>query len=47
MYRDYGVSMLAICVISVIICAPLGAILTVSLGPKWLAKTEQHLEEKK
>ena len=32
--------MLTICVISVVICAPLGAILTVSLGPKLLYKTE-------
>jgi hypothetical protein len=37
-YEQYGVKMLTTAVLSIIITAPLGAILTNSLGPKWLER---------
>lgn len=39
-YEDYGNFFLTAAVISIVLTAPIGAVLTNSLGVKWLNKTE-------
>jgi hypothetical protein len=40
-YIPYGIKSLTASVLSIIITAPMGAILLSSLGPKWLTKSDR------
>ena len=39
-YKEYGVAMLTTAVFAIVFTAPIGAILTNTLGPLWLSKSE-------
>jgi NhaP-type Na+/H+ or K+/H+ antiporter len=39
-YKDYGVQILTTAVFAIVFTAPLGAILTNTLGPMWLTRTD-------
>lgn len=42
-YVPYGIKCLTASVLSIIITAPMGAILLSSLGPKWLTKSDHNV----
>jgi len=44
-FLPHGIRCLTVSVLSIIITAPMGAILMSSLGPKWLTKTDDLDED--
>ena len=45
-YEEYGILILTTAVISIVISAPLGAIMTNTFGPKWLHNDLPDIKEK-